>query len=220
MWMVETEMAFSKLENAMDCADDFFKVLCKWALDNCIEDMKFVCKRIDKTSIDRLQSATSKPFAKITYTEAVEALKKAKDKMEVKVEWGFAFTTEHLSYLADEIYKSPVIIYNYPRDLKPFYVRLNDDGKTVAAFDMIVPKVGKLMSGSQNELRVDRLTKRIKELGLPKEQYEWYLDLKRHGAVSTSGFSFNFDLMLLFTTGMTNVRDVIPFPRGLGKPNN
>ncbi|KAK4743917.1 hypothetical protein SAY87_010229 [Trapa incisa] len=219
MWMTETEIAFSELQDAMNCADDFFKFLCKWVLDNCVDDMRFVCKRIDKASIDRLSSAASKPLAKVTYTEAVETLKKV-DKMEVKAEWGFALTTEHISYLADEIYKGPVIIYNYPRDLKPFYVRLNDDGKTAAAFDLIVPKVGKLMSGSQSELRLDRLTKRIKELELPREQYEWYLDIKRHGAVNTSGFSFNFDLMLLFATGLTDVKDVIPFPRGLTKANN
>lgn len=221
MLMVETEIAFSQLEDAVKCADDYFKFLCKWILEDCSKDLEFVSKRIDMTCIDRLQSVISSSFEKITYTEAVKALEKVTEKIfETKLEWGVALTAEHLSYLADEIYKRPVIVYNYPKAVKPFYVRLNDDGHTVAAFDMVVPKGGTVITGSQNEERIDMLNTRIKELGLPREQYEWYLDLRRHGTVKHSGFSFGFDLMVLFTTGLTDVRDAIPFPRSLGKAYN
>ncbi|KAA8550553.1 hypothetical protein F0562_002237 [Nyssa sinensis] len=221
MWMIELEMAFSQLEDAMNCADDLLKFICKWVLENCSEDLAFVSKRIDKTIVDRLQSMTSSSFEKLSYAEAVEVLKKVTDKnFEAKIEWGLPLTEEHESYLADEIYKTPVIIYNYPKELKPFYVRLNIDGKTVAAFDVIVPKVGTLVRGSQNEERFNMLSARIKELGLPKKQYEWYLDLRRHGTVKHSGFSLVFDALVLYATGLTDVRDVIPFPRSCGKADN
>ncbi|KAK4847182.1 hypothetical protein QYF36_026689 [Acer negundo] len=221
MWMVEVEMAFSQLEDAMNCAEDYFKFLCKWVVENCPQDMEFVSKRIDKSIIARLQSIISTSSEKVTYTEAVRVLEKVTEKaFEIKLEWGVALTAEHLSYLADEIYKGPVIIYDYPKAAKPFYARLNDDGKTVAAFDMVLPKVGRLITGNQNEERVDMLTTRIKELGLAGEQYEWYMDLRRHGSVKHSGFSLGFDLMLLYTTGLTDVRDVIPFPTSFGKANN
>uniref|UniRef100_A0A5B6ZBR0 asparagine--tRNA ligase n=1 Tax=Davidia involucrata TaxID=16924 RepID=A0A5B6ZBR0_DAVIN len=221
MWMIELEMAFSQLEDAMNCADDLLKFLCKWVLENCSEDLTFVSKRIDKTIVDHLQSLTSSSFVKISYAEAVELLKQFTDKkFEAKIEWGVPLTEEHESYLVDEIYKTPVIICNYPKELKPFYVRLNDDGKTVAAFDVIVPKVGTLIRGSQNEERFNMLTARIKELSLPKEQYEWYVDLRRHGTVKHSGFSLVFDALVLFATGLTDIRDVIPFPRSCGKSYN
>ncbi|KAK0588758.1 hypothetical protein LWI29_005077 [Acer saccharum] len=221
MWMVEVEMAFSQLEDAMNCAEDYFKFLCKWVVENCPQDMEFVSKQIDRSIIDRLKSIISTSSEKVTYTEAVGILEKVTEKeFEIKLEWGVALTTEHLSYLADEIYKGPVIIYDYPKAAKPFYARLNDDGKTVAAFDMVLPKVGRLITGNQNEERVDMLATRIKELGLAREQYEWYMDLRRHGSVKHSGFSLGFDLMLLYTTGLTDVRDVIPFPASFGKANN
>ncbi|CAB4291148.1 unnamed protein product [Prunus armeniaca] len=220
MWMFEVELAFSQLEDAINCADDFLKFLCKWVLENCPEDMKFVSQRIDKTRADRLHSVISSSFERISYTEALDAIKKVTEKkIDTKIEWGAALTEADLSYLADEIYKKPVIIYNYPKEAKPFYVRLNDDGKTVAAFDIVVPKAGKLISGSQNEERITILTTSVKELGLAREQYEWYLDLRRHGTVKHSGFSLEFDLMVLFSTGLTDVRDVIPFPRSYGKAN-
>ncbi|KAM1044275.1 hypothetical protein FF1_035389 [Malus domestica] len=220
MWMLEVELAFSELEEAINCADDFFKFLCKWVVENCSEDMKFVSQRIDKTRIDRLQSIISSSFERVSYSEALDALKKVTDKkIETKIEWGASLTEADLSYLADEIYKKPVIIYNYPKETKPFYVRLNDDGKTVAAFDMVVPKAGRLFSGSQNEERINILTARIKELGLAAQQYEWYLDLRRHGTVKHSGFNLEFDHMVLFATGLNDVRDVIPFPRSHGKAN-
>ncbi|KAJ7950562.1 Cytoplasmic asparagine-tRNA ligase [Quillaja saponaria] len=183
--------------------------------------MSFVAKRIDSNCIDHLKSMTSCSFEKISYTEAINFLKQVAEKtFETNLEWGVALTAEHLSYLADDIYKKPVIIYNYPIEVKPFYVHLNDDGKTVAAFDIVVPRVGTLVSGSQNEERLDMITARTKELHLPTEQYEWYLDLRRHGTVKHSGFTLRFDLMALFITGLTNVRDVIPFPRSYGKANN
>ncbi|KAF8014688.1 hypothetical protein BT93_H0485 [Corymbia citriodora subsp. variegata] len=219
MGMVEVEIAFSELEDVMECADNFFKFSCKWILDNCAEDMKFIAKRIDKASMDRLQSVLSKPFVKITYREAVEALKKAPDNKEMKIEGGAALTAEHLSHLADETYKGPVIVYNYPKEAVPFYVRQNDDGETAAAFEMFLPKVGKFLTGSQSEERIDLLSKRMKERGVPQEQYEWYLDLRRHGTVKHSGFSVHFDLMVLFATGLTDVREVIPFPRSFRQAN-
>ncbi|XP_034916039.1 asparagine--tRNA ligase, cytoplasmic 2 [Populus alba] len=217
MWMVEVQMAFSQLEDAMNCADEYFKFLCKWILNNCSEDMEFVSKRIDKSSSYRLESMISSSIEKISY---MEALKKVAVKFKINEEWGIALTPEHLSYLAEDVYRKPVIIYNYPKELKPFYVRLNDDGKTAAAFDMVVPKVGTIITGSQSEERIDMLNKTIEELHLPREQYEWYLDLRRHGTVEHSGFSLGFDLMVMFTTGLPDVRDVIPFPRSRGKANN
>ncbi|KAI7984254.1 Asparagine--tRNA ligase, cytoplasmic 2 [Camellia lanceoleosa] len=221
MWMVEVEMAFSQLEDAINCAHDLLKSVSQWALDNCSEDLKFLSKRVDQTIEDRLKKMTSSSFRRISYEAAVEVLKQVKDKkFEATIELGAPLTEEHESYLADEIYKMPVIIDSYPKELKPFYVRLNDDGETVAAFDMIVPKVGKLIRASQNEERLSFLTTRIMELGLPKEQYEWYLDLRRHGTVIHSGFSLAFDLLVAYATGLIDVRDVIPFPRSHGKANN
>ncbi|XVF21298.1 hypothetical protein REPUB_Repub12eG0078800 [Reevesia pubescens] len=221
MWSVEVEMAFSQLEDAMKCAEDYFKFLCRWILDNCSEDMKFVLKRIDKTVTHRLEYMTSCSYEKISYREAVEILRKVTEKaFETQLQWGVPLTAEHLSYLADEHYRRPVIIYDYPKAVKPFYVRLNDDGKTVAAFEMVVPKIGTVITGSQNEERFDMLNTRIKEFDLSKDQYEWYLDLRRHGTVKHSGFSLGFDLMVLLTTGLTDVRDAIPFPRSYGKANN
>ncbi|GFZ20074.1 asparaginyl-tRNA synthetase 2 [Actinidia rufa] len=206
MWMVELEMAFSQLEDAMNCADDFLKFVSKWVLENCSEDLKFLSKRVDHTIVDRLLLMTSMPFQRISYAEALEVLKQVKDKkFEAKIDSGVFLTEEHESY---------------PKDLKPFHVRLNDDGKTVAAFDIIVPNAGKLIRASQNEERLNMLTTRIKELGLPKEQYEWYLDLRRHGTVVHSGFSLVFDLLVANATGLIDVRDVIPFPRSHGKANN
>ncbi|KNA16948.1 hypothetical protein SOVF_084250 [Spinacia oleracea] len=221
MWMAEAEMAFSELEEAMSCATDLLKHLCKWVLENCTEDMKFVLKRVDQSIVGRLQSVVSTNFEKIPYCKAIDILKQVREKkFELNVEWGVPLTEEHESYLADEIYKKPVIIYDYPKEVKPFYVRQNDDGKTVAAFDVIVPKVGAVIRGSQNEERVKVLRTRIKELGLSSEQYEWYLDLRRNGTAKHAGFSLTFDLIVLLATGISDIRDVIPFPRSYGKISN
>ncbi|KAK3004663.1 hypothetical protein RJ639_018280 [Escallonia herrerae] len=221
MWMIELEMALSQLEDAINCADYLLKFLFKWILENCSEDLTFLAKRVDKTIMERLQLVAESPFENISYAQAVDALKKVTEKtFGTKIEWGVSLTEEHESYLADEVYKRPVVIYNPPKELKPFYVRLNDDGKTVAAFDVVIPKVGALIRGSQNEERLNVLSTRIKELGLQKQHYDWYLDLRRHGTVKHSGFSLGFDLMILFATGLNDVRDVIPFPRSCGKANN
>ncbi|KAE8685289.1 Asparagine--tRNA ligase [Hibiscus syriacus] len=221
MWTVEVEMAFSQLEDAMKCAEDYFKFLCRWILVNCSEDMKFVSRRIDQTITHRLEYMTTSSYDKISYREAVEILRKVPDKaFEAQLQWGVPLTAEHLSYLADDHYKRPVIIYDYPKAVKPFYVRLNDDGTAVAAFEMVVPKIGTVITGSQNEERFDMLSTRIKEFDLSRDQYDWYLDLRRHGTVKHSGFSLQFDLMVLLTTGLTDIRDAIPFPRSHGKTNN
>lgn len=221
MWMVEVEMAFAQLENSINCAIDLFKYLCKWVDENCSEDMNFVAKRIDNACISRLRQTVSDSFQIVSYTEVIDVLKRVTDKkFETNIQWGVSLTTEHLSYLADNAFKKPAIIYHYPKEAKPFFVRVNDDMETVAAFDLVVPKVGVIVSGSQNEERLDMIISRIEELGLPREQYEWYLDLRRHGTVKHSGFTLRFDLLVLFMTGLTNVRDVIPFPRSHGKIMN
>ncbi|KAM0051024.1 putative asparagine--tRNA ligase [Helianthus debilis subsp. tardiflorus] len=215
-WMVETEMAFSELEDAMNCAEDFLKFVSNWISENCYENLYFLSKRVDRTIIDRLNSLASTIFEKITYTTAVEVLSKVTDRtFETKIQWGVALTEGHESYLVDEFYKKPIIIYDHPKELKPFNVRLNDDGKTVAAFD-----VGALIRGSQKEERLSHLTKRINELGLRKDQYEWYLDLRKQGTVKHSGFNVMFDVMVLFSTGLNDVRDAVPFPRHHGRVHN
>ncbi|XP_052171320.1 asparagine--tRNA ligase, cytoplasmic 2-like isoform X2 [Diospyros lotus] len=209
MWMVEVEMGFSQLEDAMICACDLLNSVSKWALENCSDDLKFLATRT-KTIMDRLQSMTSSPFQRISYEEAVAALKQVKDKkFKANIEFGMPLTTEQESYLADEIYKKPVVIHTYCKDAKPFYVRLNDDEQTVAAFDIVIPKAGTLIRGSQNEERFDVLNKRIKELGLPDKQYDWYLDLQRNGTVSHSGFCLMFDLLVACVTGFNDVKDVV-----------
>ncbi|KAB2634336.1 asparagine--tRNA ligase [Pyrus ussuriensis x Pyrus communis] len=192
----------SPQNEAINCAGDFLKSLCKWVVENCSEDMKFLSQRIDKTRTERLQSMVLSTFERVSYTEALDALKKVTEKTkDTKIEWGAALTEADLRYLlADEIYKKPVIVYNYPKETKPFYA-------------------GRLISGSQNEERINVLTTRVKELGLAAQQYEWYLDLRRHGTVKHSGFNLEFDHMVLFATGLNDVRDVIPFPRSRGKAN-
>ncbi|MED6112209.1 hypothetical protein PIB30_059575 [Stylosanthes scabra] len=221
MWMVEVEMAFSQLRDAMNCASDFFKHLIEYVLGTCHEDMKFIAKRIDNSCFTRLQQIASGSPEMLSYNEVIDILRKVEDKkFETNFESGVVLTAEHLSYLVDTIYKKPVMIYDYPKEAKPFYCRLNDNGRTVAAFDLVVPKVGTIISGSQNEERINIINSRINELVLPREKYEWYLDLHRNGTVKNSGFTLRFDLMVLFITGLTNVRDVIPFPRSYGKANN
>jgi asparaginyl-tRNA synthetase len=217
-WMIEPEIAFADLEDDMNCAEDYVRFMCQWLLDHCLEDMKFLSSMYDKTAVERLQMVASTPFVRITYTEAIEILEKVTEKkFDNKVEWGIDLASEHERYLTEEIYKKPVIVYNYPKDIKAFYMRLNDDGKTVAAMDVLVPKVGELVGGSQREERLDVLERRLKEMNLPLEPYEWYIDLRRHGTVKHAGFGLGFERMILFATGLENIRDVIPFPRYPGK---
>ncbi|KAI3904304.1 hypothetical protein MKW92_039270 [Papaver armeniacum] len=217
-WMVEPELAFADLEDDMNCAEAYVKFLSQWLLDNCLDDMQLMVKNFDKTAIDRLKLVASTPFERITYTDAVALLEKVTDrKFENAVEWGIDLASEHERYLTEVVFKKPVIVYNYPKGIKAFYMRLNDDGKTVAAMDVLVPKVGELIGGSQREERYDVIEKRILDQGLPLEPYEWYLDLRRYGTVKHSGFGLGFERMVLFATGLDNIRDVIPFPRYPGK---
>ncbi|OAY79998.1 Asparagine--tRNA ligase, cytoplasmic 2 [Ananas comosus] len=217
---IEVELAFAAVEDAMKCAEDCLKSLCSSVLANCSDDLKFLSSRVDDKCIDRIQSIVSAPFARISYAEALEMFKKVTDRtFESKAEWGVHLSNEHQSYLANELYKQPVIIYEYPKELKPFYARLRDDGRTVTAFDIIVPKAGVVASGMQKEERIDALTSRIEELGFPQKQLEWYLDLRRHGTVKHSGFSVNFENMVMFISGLNDVRDVVPFPRSKGEAN-
>ncbi|XP_050370807.1 asparagine--tRNA ligase, cytoplasmic 1-like [Argentina anserina] len=219
-WMVEPELAFAELKDDMDCAEAYVKFLCQWLLDNCYDDMEFISRQFDKTCIERLKMVASTPFVRITYTEAVEllidAVKNGK-KFENHVDWGIDLASEHERFLTEVKFQKPVIVYNYPKGIKAFYMRLNDDNKTVAAMDVLVPKVGELIGGSQREERYGVIHKRITEMGLPIEPYDWYLDLRRYGTVKHSGFGLGFERMVLFATGIDNIRDVIPFPRYPGK---
>ncbi|KAK4280977.1 hypothetical protein QN277_012527 [Acacia crassicarpa] len=219
-WMVEPEFAFADLEDNMNCAEAYVKFMCQWLLDNCIDDMEFMADKFDKGCIDRLKMVASTPFVRLSYTEAVEILEDAVKngkKFDNEVKWGIDLASEHERYLTEVKVQKPVIVYNYPKEIKAFYMRLNDDSKTVAAMDVLVPKVGELVGGSQREERYDVIQKRIKEMGLPLEPYEWYLDLRRYGTVKHSGFGLGFERMILFATGLDNIRDVIPFPRYPGR---
>uniref|UniRef100_A0ACD5W458 Uncharacterized protein n=1 Tax=Avena sativa TaxID=4498 RepID=A0ACD5W458_AVESA len=216
-WMVEPEIAFANLHDDMNCAESYVQYLCKWLLKHCREDMEFMVKHVDKTAIERLELVSSTPFERISYTKAVEILEGTGKKFENKVEWGIDLASEHERYLTEVIFKKPVIVYNYPKGIKAFYMRLNEDQKTVAAMDVLVPKVGELIGGSQREERLDVLKQRILDADLPLEPYEWYLDLRRFGTVKHSGFGLGFERMILFATGLENIRDVIPFPRYPGR---
>ncbi|TXG49857.1 hypothetical protein EZV62_025732 [Acer yangbiense] len=220
-WMVEPEIAFADLKDDMNCAEAYVKFMCHWLLDKCLDDMEFMAKNYDKTCIDRLRMVASTPFERISYTEAVElllvAVKKEGKKFEKAVEWGIDLASEHERYLTEVKFQKPVIVYNYPKGIKAFYMRVNDDLNTVAAMDVLVPKVGELIGGSQREERIDIIKDRILEMGLPLEPYEWYLDLRRFGTVKHCGFGLGFERMILFATGMDNIRDVIPFPRYPGR---
>lgn len=219
-WMVEPEIAFADLEDDMKCAEAYVKFLCQWLLDNCLEDMEFMADKFDKGCIDRLKMVASTPFIRLTYTEAVEILEESVTngkKFEKEVKWGIDLASEHERYLTEVKYQKPVIVYNYPKEIKAFYMRLNDDLKTVAAMDVLVPKVGELIGGSQREERYDVIQQRLEDMDLPVEPYEWYIDLRRYGTVKHAGFGLGFERMILFATGLENIRDVIPFPRYPGR---
>ncbi|KAJ4907752.1 hypothetical protein Rs2_11410 [Raphanus sativus] len=219
-WMVEPELAFADLEDDMNCAEAYVRYMCKWLLEKRYDDMELMAKNFDKGCIDRLKLVASTPFGRLTYTKAIEVLEEAVakgKKFENPVEWGIDLASEHERYLTEVVFQKPLIVYNYPKGIKAFYMRLNDDGKTVAAMDVLVPKVGELIGGSQREERIDVIMERIEEMGLPVEPYEWYLDLRRYGTAKHSGFGLGFERMVLFATGMDNIRDVIPFPRYPGR---
>jgi asparaginyl-tRNA synthetase len=215
-WMVEPEMAFYDLTDNMALAEAFLKRIIQDALERCPEDMKFFQERIDKGVFDRLHNVLNNPFLRVSYTEAIDVLTKAGRTWEFPVAWGNDLQSEHERYLTEEHFKSPVILHDYPRTLKPFYMRVNDDGKTVRAMDVLVPGVGEIIGGSQREERLDVLEGRMKEQGLTPDDYWWYLDLRRYGTVPHSGFGLGLERTLLFLSGMANIRDVIPFPRTPG----
>ena len=215
-WMMEPEMAFCDINGNMDLAEEMIKYIISYVMEHCPEEMEFFNSFIDKGLLDRLNHIVNSDFARITYTEAVDILKKSDKKFEYPVEWGLELQTEHERYLTEEVFKKPMFVINYPKDCKAFYMRLNDDGKTVAAMDMLVPGVGEIIGGSQREERYDKLVQRINELGLDESTYDWYLDLRKYGGVVHSGYGLGFDRILMYLTGMNNIRDVQMFPRTPG----
>jgi asparaginyl-tRNA synthetase len=214
-WMVEPEMAFADLKDDMDLAERMLKYLIKYILQELPEEMEFFNKFIDTGLLDRLNLILNSEFKRMTYTEAIDILLKADKKFEYKVEWGIDLQTEHERYLAEEVVKGPVFLTDYPKEIKAFYMRQNDDGKTVAAVDLLVPGIGEIIGGSQREERLELLEARIKELNLNPEDYWWYLDLRKYGSIKHAGFGLGFERMIMYFSGMANIRDVIPFPRTL-----
>ncbi len=212
-WMVEPEMAFCDLQGDMDLAEAFLKHIFQAVLEFCPEDFEFFNLRIDQSVLETADKIINSEFERITYTEAIEQLEKASRQFEFPVEWGLDLQSEHERYLSEDLLKKPVIVTDYPKQIKAFYMRMNDDDKTVAAMDVLVPKIGEIIGGSQREERLDRLEQRIIAQGLPLEDYWWYLDLRRYGTVPHAGFGLGFERLVQFMTGMANIRDVIPFPR-------
>ena len=215
-WMIEPEMAFCDLQGDMDIAEAMIKFIISEVLRKCPEEMKFFNSFVDKGLLERLDNIVNSDFERITYTQAVEILQKSGKKFEYPVEWGLELQTEHERYLTEEVYKKPIFVTDYPKDCKAFYMRLNDDGKTVAACDMLVPGVGEIIGGSQREERYDVLLRKIEDMGLTESDYDWYLDLRKYGGVKHAGFGLGFDRILMYMTGMSNIRDVQMFPRTPG----
>ncbi len=212
-WMIEPEICFADLKDDMDLAEDMIKYIFQYVLDNCPEEMAFFNQFIDKGLLDRLDNVINSDFARISYTDAVKELEKYNDKFEVKVFWGLDLQTEHERFLCEQIFKKPVFVTDYPKDIKAFYMKLNPDGKTVAAADLLVPGIGEIVGGSQREEDYNKLLTRMKELDMPIENYEWYLDLRKYGSCNHAGFGLGFERAIMYLTGMQNIRDVIPFPR-------
>ena len=216
-WMIEPEMAFADINDNMDNAEGYLKFVIKYALENSKEDMQFFDKFVSPGLIERLQLVVDTPFERATYTYAVRILEKADKKFEFPVKWGSDLQSEHERFLAEEYFCKPVIITDYPKEIKSFYMRANDDNKTVAAMDVLVPKIGEIIGGSQREERLDKLERKLAEAGLKKEDYWWYLELRKYGSVPHAGYGVGFERLIQFVTGMENIRDVIPFPRYPGK---
>lgn len=212
-WMLEPEMAFTDLDGCAAVAEDMLKYVFKRILTERADDMAFIAERVDKNAITRLEDFIKADFAQVDYTDAIEILQKCGKKFENPVEWGIDLQSEHERYLAEEHFKSPVVVKNYPKDIKAFYMRQNDDGKTVAAMDVLAPGIGEIIGGSQREDRLELLDKRMEEMGLNKDSYYWYRDLRRYGSVPHSGFGLGFERLIVYITGVGNVRDAIPFPR-------
>ena len=212
-WMMEPEIAFADLDVNMDIIEEMIKYIVNYVRENAKEEMEFFNQFVDKDLFNRLDTLVNNEFGRITYTEAIEILKNSKQKFEYEVEWGIDLQTEHERYLAEKHFKKPVFVTDYPKDIKAFYMKLNEDGKTVRAVDLLAPGIGEIVGGSQREDDYETLLGKIKEMGLKEEDYWWYLDLRKYGSVPHSGFGLGFDRMLMYITGMTNIRDVIPFPR-------
>ena len=212
-WMIEPEIAFADLQDDMDLAEGMIKYIINYVLENAPEEMKFFNQFVSKGVLDRVKAVAESDFKRLPYTEAIEILLKADKKFENPVSWGIDLSTEHERYLTDEVFKAPVFVTDYPKDIKAFYMRLNDDQKTVAAMDLLVPGVGELIGGSQREERLEILEQRMDEIGVPKEELDWYLDLRRYGGVKHAGFGLGFERMIMYITGVENIRDVVPFPR-------
>lgn len=212
-WMVEPEISFADIQDDMDLAEDMMKFIIKYVMDNAKEELEFFNKFIDKKLLRRLENVVNSNFEKITYTKAIDLLKKSEEKFEYPVEWGKDLQTEHERYLTEKIFNKPVFVTDYPKEIKAFYMRLNEDDKTVAAMDLLVPGVGEIIGGSQREERLDVLQKRMTDLGLNEEDYWWYMDLRKYGTTKHAGFGLGFERMIMYLTGMTNIRDVVSFPR-------
>lgn len=215
-WMIEPEMAFTDLIGDMDVAEEMIKFIIKRTMERCPDELEFFNQFVDKGLLERLDHVANSDFGRVTYTEAVEILKKNNDLFDYKVEWGTDLQTEHERFLTEQIYKKPVFVTDYPKEIKAFYMRLNDDGKTVAAADCLVPGIGEIIGGSQREERLDLLEQRIQEMGMRKEDYWWYLDLRRYGGCKHAGFGLGFERMVMYLTGISNIRDVLPHPRTVG----
>ncbi|MHC1722681.1 MAG: asparagine--tRNA ligase [Aminipila sp.] len=212
-WMIEPEVAFADLTDNMDLAEAMIKYIINYVLEHAPEEMEFFNSFVDKGLIDRLTNIVSNDFARISYTEAVDLLLKSGKEFQYPVEWGIDLQTEHERYITEEIFKKPVFVTDYPKEIKAFYMRINDDNKTVAACDLLVPGVGEIIGGSQREERFDVLSARMKELGLNEEDYWWYMDLRKYGGVKHAGYGLGFERIIMYVTGMSNIRDVLPFPR-------
>lgn len=215
-WMIEPEIAFADLADDMKLAEEMIKYVLNYILKSCPADLEFLNQFYDKELIERLNFVASSDFGHVTYTEAIKLLEPYNEQFEYKVFWGCDLQTEHERCLTEKIFKKPVFVTDYPKEIKAFYMRLNDDGKTVAAMDLLVPGIGEIIGGSQREERIDILEKRIEELGLEKEGYEWYLDLRRFGGTKHAGFGLGFERLIMYATGIPNIRDVLPFPRTTG----
>ncbi|MGL4882200.1 MAG: asparagine--tRNA ligase [Waterburya sp.] len=212
-WMIEPEMAFCDLEGDQNLAEEFLKYIFKYVLEHCTEDLEFFNKWVDKSVLANADTIINNQFERVTYTEAISLLEKSQKKFEFPVEWGIDLQSEHERYLAEELFKKPVIVTNYPKDIKAFYMRLDEGEKTVSAMDVLAPGIGEIIGGSQREERLDVLERRIKEMDIEADSLWWYLDLRRYGTVPHAGFGLGFERLVQFMTGMTNIRDVIPFPR-------
>ena len=212
-WMIEPEMAFYEIEDNMDLAEDFIKYLVRYALENCMDDIRFLNDMFDKELIERLESVVKTDFVRLTYTEGIKILEESGEKFEFPVSWGVDLQSEHERYLVEKHFRKPVIMTDYPKDIKAFYMKQNADGKTVRGMDVLFPKIGEIIGGSERESSLEKLEARISELGMSRSTLEWYLDTRRFGSAPHSGFGLGFERLLLFVTGMSNIRDVIPFPR-------